>query len=105
MKVKTVQDEKAKLEDILGSVENIMKIFKSDAPNVAFEKKMGRKPNKEEQELLESIRADYAVKLEGLKAVVVDRISVEERTHGDVLEHKHDSYPHWHPAARVHTAE
>lgn len=29
----------------------------------------------------------------------------EERTHGDVLEHKHVSYPHWHPAARIHTTE
>jgi hypothetical protein len=27
----------------------------------------------------------------------------EERTHDDVVEHKHVSYPYWHPAVRKHT--
>lgn len=30
---------------------------------------------------------------------------IEERTHGDVLEHKHDGYEYWHPASRVHPKE
>jgi len=30
---------------------------------------------------------------------------VEERMHGDVLEHKHPEYDYWHPAARVHKDE
>ncbi len=30
---------------------------------------------------------------------------VEERTHGDVLEHKHAEYDYWHPASRVHKKE
>ncbi len=28
--------------------------------------------------------------------------NVEERMHGDVLEHKHPEYDYWHPASRVH---
>jgi hypothetical protein len=98
--------EKEKLVDILGHVENMIKIFKSDAASAAaLEKKIGRKPSKDELKLLESTRDSHVAKLEELKALIVDEISMEERTHGEVLEHKHDSYPHWHPAARVHTTE
>lgn len=28
--------------------------------------------------------------------------NIEERMHGDVLEHKHPEYDYWHPASRVH---
>jgi small subunit ribosomal protein S3 len=28
--------------------------------------------------------------------------NIEERIHGDVLEHKHPEYDYWHPASRVH---
>ncbi len=31
--------------------------------------------------------------------------NVEERMHGDVLEHKHPEYDYWHPASRVHKKE
>lgn len=31
--------------------------------------------------------------------------NVEERMHGDVLEHKHPEYDYWHPAPRVHKKE
>lgn len=31
--------------------------------------------------------------------------NVEERMHGDVLEHKHAEYDYWHPASRVHKKE
>ncbi len=31
--------------------------------------------------------------------------NVEERMHGDVLEHKHPEYDYWHPASRVHKDE
>lgn len=30
---------------------------------------------------------------------------VEERMHGDVLEHKHPEYDYWHPASRIHKDE
>lgn len=30
---------------------------------------------------------------------------IEERTHGDVVEHKHAGYDYWHPASRVHKKE
>jgi small subunit ribosomal protein S3 len=32
-------------------------------------------------------------------------VNVEERMHGDVLEHKHPEYDYWHPASRVHKKE
>ncbi|MDL5503116.1 MAG: hypothetical protein QSU88_07860, partial [Candidatus Methanoperedens sp.] len=28
--------------------------------------------------------------------------NIEERMHGDVLEHKHAQYDYWHPASRTH---
>ena len=31
--------------------------------------------------------------------------NMEERMHGDVLEHKHPEYDYWHPASRVHKKE
>ncbi len=31
--------------------------------------------------------------------------NIEERMHGDVLEHKHQGYDYWHPASRVHKKE
>ncbi len=31
--------------------------------------------------------------------------SIEERMHGDVLEHKHPEYDYWHPASRLHKKE
>ncbi|MFZ2412471.1 MAG: 30S ribosomal protein S3, partial [Candidatus Methanoperedens sp.] len=31
--------------------------------------------------------------------------NVEERMHGDVMEHKHSEYDYWHPASRVHKKE
>lgn len=31
--------------------------------------------------------------------------NIEERKHGDVLEHKHQEYDYWHPASRVHKTE
>jgi small subunit ribosomal protein S3 len=31
--------------------------------------------------------------------------SIEERMHGDVMEHKHPEYDYWHPAARLHKKE
>jgi small subunit ribosomal protein S3 len=31
--------------------------------------------------------------------------TIEERTHGDVLEHKHSEYDYWHPASRTHKQE
>ncbi len=31
--------------------------------------------------------------------------NVEERMHGDVMEHKHAEYDYWHPASRVHKKE
>lgn len=31
--------------------------------------------------------------------------NIEERTHGDVLEHKHSEYDYWHPASRTHKQE
>jgi small subunit ribosomal protein S3 len=31
--------------------------------------------------------------------------NIEERMHGDVLEHKHPEYDYWHPASRVHKDE
>ncbi len=31
--------------------------------------------------------------------------SIEERMHGDVLEHKHPEHDYWHPASRVHKEE
>jgi len=30
---------------------------------------------------------------------------VEERQHGDMLEHKHPEYDYWHPASRIHKKE
>ncbi len=30
---------------------------------------------------------------------------IEERTHGDVVEHKHAGYDYWHPASRMHKKE
>ncbi len=30
---------------------------------------------------------------------------IEERMHGDVLEHKHPEYDYWHPASRLHKKE
>ncbi|MBZ5529621.1 MAG: hypothetical protein LAN71_17200 [Acidobacteriia bacterium] len=69
-----MKDEKEKLKDILEHVENIMKIFASDAPDVEFVKNMGRKPTKEEQDLLDSIRANYMAKLEELKGEILRRM-------------------------------
>lgn len=31
--------------------------------------------------------------------------NIEERMHGDVLEHKHAQYDYWHPASRTHKTE
>jgi small subunit ribosomal protein S3 len=31
--------------------------------------------------------------------------NIEERMHGDVLEHKHPEYDYWHPASRLHKKE
>lgn len=31
--------------------------------------------------------------------------NIEERMHGDVLEHKHPEYDYWHPASRTHKTE
>jgi len=31
--------------------------------------------------------------------------NIEERMHGDVLEHKHTEYDYWHPASRAHKTE
>jgi small subunit ribosomal protein S3 len=31
--------------------------------------------------------------------------NIEERMHGDVLEHKHSEYDYWHPASRTHKTE
>ncbi len=31
--------------------------------------------------------------------------NIEERMHGDVMEHKHAGYDYWHPASRVHKKE
>ncbi len=31
--------------------------------------------------------------------------NIEERMHGDVLEHKHAEYDYWHPASRTHKTE
>jgi small subunit ribosomal protein S3 len=31
--------------------------------------------------------------------------NIEERIHGDVVEHKHPEYDYWHPASRVHKKE
>jgi small subunit ribosomal protein S3 len=31
--------------------------------------------------------------------------NIEERKHGDVLEHKHAGYDYWHPASRIHKKE
>ncbi|VVB93335.1 30S ribosomal protein S3 [uncultured archaeon] len=31
--------------------------------------------------------------------------SIEERMHGDVMEHKHPEYDYWHPASRLHKKE
>ncbi|CAG0949555.1 MAG: 30S ribosomal protein S3 [Candidatus Methanoperedens sp.] len=31
--------------------------------------------------------------------------NIEERMHGDVLEHKHSEYDYWHPASRTHKME
>jgi small subunit ribosomal protein S3 len=31
--------------------------------------------------------------------------NIEERTHGDVKEHKHAGYEYWHPASRMHKTE
>jgi len=31
--------------------------------------------------------------------------NIEERMHGDVLEHKHQEYDYWHPASRTHKTE
>ena len=31
--------------------------------------------------------------------------NIEERMHGDVLEHKHAEYDYWHPASRAHKTE
>lgn len=28
--------------------------------------------------------------------------SIEERVHGDVVEHKHEGYDYWHPSTRIH---
>ncbi len=30
---------------------------------------------------------------------------IEERTHGDVMEHRHPGYEYWHPASRIHKKE
>ncbi len=30
---------------------------------------------------------------------------IEERMHGDVMEHKHEGFDYWHPASRVHKTE
>lgn len=30
---------------------------------------------------------------------------IEERMHGDVMEHKHEGYDYWHPASRMHKTE
>jgi len=31
--------------------------------------------------------------------------NIEERTHGDVVEHRHTGYEYWHPASRIHKKE
>ncbi|MCE8423861.1 MAG: 30S ribosomal protein S3 [Candidatus Methanoperedens sp.] len=31
--------------------------------------------------------------------------NIEERQHGDVIEHKHEGYDYWHPASRMHKKE
>lgn len=31
--------------------------------------------------------------------------NIEERMHGDVMEHKHPEYDYWHPASRIHKKE
>jgi hypothetical protein len=69
-----MQDEKTKLEEILGHVENMIKIFGSNVPDVEFVKKIGRMPTKEEQKLLESTRANYIAKLEDLKTEILKRL-------------------------------
>lgn len=35
----------------------------------------------------------------------VHKGNIEERMHGEVLEHKHQEYDYWHPASRVHKTE
>ena len=42
------------------------------------------------------------------KEIVPEEIhtgNIEERMHGDVLEHKHAEYDYWHPASRTHKTE
>ncbi len=31
--------------------------------------------------------------------------NIEERMHGDIMEHKHPEYDYWHPASRIHKKE
>ncbi len=32
-------------------------------------------------------------------------VNIDERRHGDVVEHRHDGYDYWHPASRIHKKE
>ncbi len=36
---------------------------------------------------------------------VIQTGNIEERMHGDVMEHKHPEYDYWHPASRIHKKE
>lgn len=42
---------------------------------------------------------------EAPQAVEAQTTNLEERMHGDVLEHKHSEYDYWHPASRIHKKE
>lgn len=50
----------------------------------------------------ELIKEKAEAKPEIVQAKPVIEAGVEERMHGDVLEHKHLEYDYWHPASRVH---
>jgi small subunit ribosomal protein S3 len=43
--------------------------------------------------------------IEAQSGIVNTTTGIEERMHGDVMEHKHEGYDYWHPASRMHKTE
>lgn len=57
------------------------------------------------EELRTPKKEDIFEKVKPQMAHASQAVYVDERMHGDVLEHKHPEYDYWHPASRLHKME
>lgn len=88
--------------------------FKTVEVTVPQEAAVAEKKPEGIKELVKAVPAPSVARTEVTPSVPVQNETVmevthtgniEERMHGDVVEHKHPEYDYWHPASRVHKKE